>query len=93
MKKLLILLLFVSISSCAQDGKIISKKPLIISDSIKIRLAKSVPDLGSVKFSKITYLSDGLKVTGYIAEPKKKASILVSFPTVAAIEALESKRL
>ncbi len=72
MKKLLILLLFVSISSCAQDGKIVSKEPLILSDSIKTRLAKSVPDLDSVQFSKITYLSDGLKVTGYLAEPKKE---------------------
>lgn len=72
MKKLIVLSLLISISSCAQDGKIISKEPLIISDSIKTRLAKSAPDLDSVKFSKITYLSDGLKVTGYVAEPKKE---------------------
>lgn len=72
MKKLLILLLFISISSCAQDGKIISKEPLVLTDSIKTRLAKSIPDLDSVQFSKITYLSDGLKVTGYVAEPKKE---------------------
>jgi len=72
MKKLLILLFLISISSCAQDGKIISKEPLVLSDSIKIRLAKGVPHLDSIQFSRITYLSDGLKVTGYIAEPKKE---------------------
>jgi len=72
MKKLLLLLLLISISSCAQDGKIISKEPLVLSDSIKIRLAKGVPHLDSIQFSRITYLSDGLKVTGYIAEPKKE---------------------
>ncbi|MEQ5790911.1 prolyl oligopeptidase family serine peptidase [Muricauda sp. NFXS6] len=72
MKKLLLLLLLISISSCAQNGKIISKEPLVLSDSIKIRLAKGVPHLDSIQFSEITYLSDGLKVTGYIAEPKKE---------------------
>ena len=72
MKIFLILLLLISVSSCAQDGKIISKEPLILSDSIKMRLSKTVPDLDSIQFSKITYLSDGLKVTGYVAEPKKQ---------------------
>lgn len=72
MKRLLILLLLIPTVSCAQDGKIISKKPLIISDSIRIRLAKSVPQLDAVQFSKITYLSDGLKVTGYVAEPREE---------------------
>jgi hypothetical protein len=72
MKKLLLLLFLIPIASCAQDGKILSKEPLVLSDSIKMRLAKGVPHLDSIQFSKITYLSDGLKVTGYIAEPKKE---------------------
>jgi dipeptidyl aminopeptidase/acylaminoacyl peptidase len=74
MKKLLILLFLISISSCAQDGKIISKEPLILSDSIKTRLEKRVPDLDAIRFSKITYMSDGLQVTGYVAEPKKEGN-------------------
>ena len=74
MKKLLILLFLISISSCAQDGKIISKEPLILSDSITTRLEKSVPHLDAIQFSKITYLSDGLQVTGYVVEPKKEGN-------------------
>lgn len=74
MKKLLILLFLISISSCAQDGKIISKEPLILSDSIKTRVKKRIPQLDAIQFSKITYLSDGLQVTGYVAEPKKEGS-------------------
>lgn len=72
MKKLLLLLLLIGSIACAQDGKIISKEALVVSDSIRTRLAESVPELDAIQFSKITYLSDGLKVTGYIAEPKKE---------------------
>lgn len=74
MKKLLLLLLLIGSIACAQDGKIISKEALVVSDSIRTRLAESVPELDAIQFSKITYLSDGLKVTGYIAEPKKEGN-------------------
>jgi dipeptidyl aminopeptidase/acylaminoacyl peptidase len=59
----------------AQDGNIVEKKPMVIPDSIwtwlMIRdtpLTQKIKD--SVDFYRITYMSDGLRVTGYIAEPK-----------------------
>lgn len=72
MKKFLIAFVLLGLTAHAQNGKIISKEPLILADSIKTRLQNGVPLLESVQFSKIIYLSDGLKVTGYIAEPKKE---------------------
>jgi dipeptidyl aminopeptidase/acylaminoacyl peptidase len=60
----------------AQDGKIIERKPFIISDSVTAILNKSNPDLVSklhtLNFFQATYLSNGLKVTAYIVEPKEK---------------------
>jgi dipeptidyl aminopeptidase/acylaminoacyl peptidase len=59
----------------AQDGSIVQKTALTIHDSVWTRLnstdaslAKRIKD--SVDFFRITYLSDGLKVTAYMAEPK-----------------------
>ncbi|MEP6794631.1 MAG: prolyl oligopeptidase family serine peptidase [Saprospiraceae bacterium] len=59
----------------AQDGTIIEKNMYTLHDSVwtKIKnidadLAKRIKD--SIDFYRITYISDGLKVTGYIAEPK-----------------------
>ncbi len=58
----------------AQDGKILLKEPYLIPDTIWQQLEKRDPKLAhtisdSVAFFRITYLSDGLKVTGYIAQP------------------------
>src|SRR6266536_2044264 len=68
--------LFISNSIWAQDGKIISKEPFVLHDSIFKRInvydATLSMKLRSVDFYRISYLSDGLKVTGYIAEPKEK---------------------
>lgn len=58
----------------SQDGKIIEQVPFSIPDSIKIRDAKYFdwPLIETVNFYHITYLSDGLKVKGYLSVPKKK---------------------
>jgi len=74
---LLIPALFIGNLIWAQDGKIVSKEPLFLHDSIFKRItvydtALSMK-LRSVNFYRISYLSDGLKVTGYIAEPKEKS--------------------
>jgi dipeptidyl aminopeptidase/acylaminoacyl peptidase len=73
---LLISALFISNLIWAQDGKIISKVPLVLHDSTYNQVNKSDTALGtklrSINFYRITYLSDGLQVTGYIAEPKEK---------------------
>lgn len=60
----------------AQDGKIVSKEPLILSDDIVHKIDSLDPTLGrdlqTVNLYRIVYLSDGLKVIGFLAEPKKK---------------------
>lgn len=59
----------------AQDGTVTGKEIFTIHDTVWAKLtardaplAKKIRD--SIDFFRITYLSDGLKVTGYIAEPK-----------------------
>jgi dipeptidyl aminopeptidase/acylaminoacyl peptidase len=68
--------LFIGNLTWAQDGKIISKVPFILDDStykqVNNRDTALALKLRSVDFYRITYLSDGLKVTGYISEPKQK---------------------
>ena len=41
-------------------------------DSIVNRLVEVLPEFEKIKFSRLSYLSDGLKVTAYLAEPKAK---------------------
>ena len=73
---LLISSLFISNLIWAQNGKIISKVPLVLHDSTYNQVNKTDTALGlklrSIDFYRITYLSDGLKISGYIAEPKEK---------------------
>jgi dipeptidyl aminopeptidase/acylaminoacyl peptidase len=68
--------LFISNLILAQDGKILNKEPLVLHDSILNRIGAIDTflrsELNHINFYRITYLSDGLKVTGYIAEPKEK---------------------
>lgn len=60
----------------AQGGKIISKEPLVLSSNIERKLDSLdqtvSEDLRSVNLYRIVYLSDGLKVVGFVAEPKAK---------------------
>ncbi len=61
----------------AQDGKIISKELFVLQDSIFHRIemidsAWASQLKNNISFYRLTYLSDGLKVTAYVAEPKAK---------------------
>lgn len=73
---LLIPAMFISNLLWAQDGKILSKTPFLVSDSVFTLINQHDTVFGSklrsINFYRISYLSDGLKVTGYIAEPKEK---------------------
>ena len=76
MRKLIFLAsILIPVFLFAQDGTITEKKPMTIADSVWARLSKRDSAFAQkikdgVNFYRITYLSDGLKVTGYIAEPK-----------------------
>lgn len=79
MSKILTILLlsFSPLLLLAQDGKLIDKAIYTLDDSVWTWIAKSDPGLArrikdSIDFYRITYLSDGLRVTGYMAEPKAK---------------------
>jgi dipeptidyl aminopeptidase/acylaminoacyl peptidase len=61
-------LLLQNVFSFSQDGKIIEQQSYTLPDTI--------PGIGAVmntvQFYRITYLSDGLKIKGYLAIPKKE---------------------
>ncbi|UOQ69011.1 alpha/beta hydrolase family protein [Hymenobacter volaticus] len=75
---LLLAALLSSHSSWAQDGRILRKKPFILQEGVFKEFARRNPEfsqqLRSINFYRITYLSDGLQVTGYLAEPKEKGT-------------------
>ncbi|MBK9731018.1 MAG: prolyl oligopeptidase family serine peptidase [Chitinophagaceae bacterium] len=72
---LLLCFLLLTLTAHSQDGKIVSQTPYTIADSSIKKWIKNIPDLNaiinSIDFFSITYLSDGLKVKGYLAVPKK----------------------
>lgn len=57
----------------AQDGKIVQRIELAFPDSVKKVVYSVYPDIAdeilALKYSRITYLSDGLKVTAFLVEP------------------------
>lgn len=60
----------------AQDGKLLQKTEVKLSDSLR-RMAKMrnptlAGQLDQLRFYKIVYESDGLKVVGYVVEPAKE---------------------
>ncbi len=65
-------------SSVAQNGSIIKQTQVFLPDTLRNKIAKHFPDVksfnDSVSAFKITYLSDGLKVNGYLVMPKKPGS-------------------
>jgi dipeptidyl aminopeptidase/acylaminoacyl peptidase len=67
--------LLLALNVQSQDGKIVSQTPYIVADSSIKQREKIIPDLraiiDSVDFFSITYLSDGLKIKGYLSVPKK----------------------
>ena len=77
MNKFLLLILASFLFNCqtySQDGKILNKEPYIISEKTQNKIqgfdAELANILAALNFYKISYLSDGLKVTAYIVEPK-----------------------
>jgi dipeptidyl aminopeptidase/acylaminoacyl peptidase len=73
----LVLLSLFYIGICtAQDGKLLSSLPYTLHDTSILKLQAAFPEtksiIESVSFSRISYLSDGLKVSGYMAVPKKE---------------------
>ncbi len=62
--------------SKAQNGKLLDATNYLLADTNIQKFKKIDPDienvLSLVNFSGITYLSDGLKVKGYVAVPKEK---------------------
>jgi dipeptidyl aminopeptidase/acylaminoacyl peptidase len=80
MKKYLFLLLtpLICFFAKAQDGKLVEQKEYTVADSNITKLKKINPGIdtivGKVKFYDITYLSDGLKVKGYLVIPKAKGN-------------------
>src|SRR5215471_6554716 len=76
MKRALFFLLILGCRNApAQDGKIIEQEPFSIADTTLGRLEKNIPDartiVSQVDIFSIVYLSDGLKVKGFLAIPKK----------------------
>ncbi|MBO9202142.1 MULTISPECIES: alpha/beta hydrolase family protein [Niastella] len=71
------LLVLVCYSASAQNGKIIEQTKFDIPDSLVNKYQQVIPGIrlaiDSVNFYRITYLSDGLKVKGYLAIPKREA--------------------
>jgi dipeptidyl aminopeptidase/acylaminoacyl peptidase len=71
---LLLSTLVIGLKAFSQDGKIISNEPYTIPDSVLVSIneydSALVEQVKNVNFFRITYLSDGLKVTGYVAQPK-----------------------
>jgi len=71
-------LLFLSFrgAAYAQDGRLVERTPYNFTDSSIADAREYMPAIDSVlaqvKVYRITYLSDGLKVKGYIAEPAKQ---------------------
>ncbi|GMN06429.1 prolyl oligopeptidase family serine peptidase [Croceitalea sp. MTPC5] len=66
----------------AQDGKIIEKERMVLSDATVAKIQKADAELAlaleQIEFYRITYLSDSLKIKGFIAKPIGEGS----FPCV-----------
>jgi len=77
MKNILLLaFFFTSCHSNEQNGKIIEKTPYELPDTSVERMTKLFPDLNTilstVNFYKIFYIFDEIKVTVFLATPKKE---------------------
>jgi dipeptidyl aminopeptidase/acylaminoacyl peptidase len=61
-------------TACAQDGKLIDQSVIEFPEKAWTMVESNFPGtreaLKSVELSRITYLSDGLKIKGYLAMPK-----------------------
>ncbi|HEX5171789.1 MAG TPA: prolyl oligopeptidase family serine peptidase [Cyclobacteriaceae bacterium] len=73
---LLVALILIVVDAESQNGKIIEQSLYHLHDSLLTRMEKIIPNIylinRDVNFYHIIYLSDGLKVKGYLAVPKKE---------------------
>lgn len=79
MKYFILLIAFLNyFQAKSQDGKIIDQVPFELPDSIKVRDAKYFDWklIETVNFYHITYLSDELRVKGYMSVPKQNGKYL-----------------
>lgn len=87
---LFFLLLIFQSTVNAQNGKIIEQIPYTIADTSMAQIEKRLPNakalINAVDFFKITYLSDGLKVNGFMSVPKKSGKFPALFLTEVATE-------
>ena len=71
----IIFLLVIYGKSYSQNGKIIRLDPYILQDSSIIKMEKNAPNIkaliSGVDFFKMSYLSDGLIVKGFLSVPKQ----------------------
>lgn len=79
MHKIILSLFAVLLFTCesrAQDGKLISKEPFVISESVQSTIhsfdADAASAISELNFYKISYLSDGLQVTAFMVAPKSE---------------------
>src|SRR5689334_10782679 len=79
---LFLFLFALALNLSAQDGKLLERTPYTVPDSSISKWRSRMPDIdgivAGVRISQITYLSDGLKVKGYMAVPTGKGP----FPSV-----------
>ncbi|SEL63573.1 Prolyl oligopeptidase family protein [Aquimarina amphilecti] len=75
---ILVLTFFKCFLSHSQNGKIVEKERLILSDSTIAKIYKAdstmVKALKNVEFFRITYMSDSLRIKGFIAKPIQKGN-------------------
>lgn len=61
-------------AALGQDGKLVQASPVVFSDDVLTRLEAAHPAIRALQekidVQAITYLSDGLKIKGYLAMPK-----------------------
>lgn len=69
-------LMMLASAAPGQNGRIIDQQPFTLDDSVARRLQETAPDslaaIEHVEMREITYLSDGLKVNGFLLAPKKE---------------------
>jgi dipeptidyl aminopeptidase/acylaminoacyl peptidase len=67
------------VPAAAQDGRLLDQHPVVLSEAEVERLESRTPGirdvLGRVDVQSITYLSDGLRVKGYLLQPRSGDSL------------------
>jgi hypothetical protein len=74
--RILLVIVFLTITLSAQDGKIISNSRVFFApdtlSNLEIRFSGVTEIFNQIELNEITYLSDTLKVKGFLVIPKQK---------------------